>query len=1135
MTPLPNKEKRSSPVPALKSSNHDLQRSRFFGRERERAKLLIGIEDALAGGGSLFFISGEPGIGKTRLADQISREASARGLFVAWGRCWEGEGAPAYWPWIQIVRELVTKLRETIQASESVADAIDSVSQIVPEVRGSHSAIPASSVTRMGPDEAQFRMFDALARLLRELARPHPLLLVLDDLHDADSSSLMMLKFAARELKRDPITIVGTYRDQEVKRSPELARMLGSILREGTSLPLTGFSKDDVEKLADDSIGRQLNEAAIAELHRVTSGNPLFIEGVLSVLAARADASPAGAVDLTTINLPDGVREVIRSRIAMLPEEAAAVLPTAAALGNEFAPRMLELVSDRSPNHVLEAIAQACDLGLLARTSDGEERYRFSHALIRNALYETTPLSARPALHRKIGEALELKYDADLDPPVAELAHHFREAARGGDPAKAIDYLIRAGKRAEAVYALQEALAHWQTALELLGERGDSRRRANLLDRLGHYMLLTGSDLSTGQQYLDQAVRLYDQLNDDVRAAAARADLALQQVKDDDENLTNTHSAIEYLKGVEPVLRNGRHGFALAHMYMAKTWAAWQRLDPAAGMEPGARASEVGGEGVNEEAVVSGMLGRAVLLLYGGHLAEAFEMEATAAPRVALFPSPLARLRHAQHGGNLRLLLWEPGAAAQRWEEALRDPQLRFVPLHRRMILVHMGVAKAMLADMAEARRLSAEVPRTTLLGVVAYHDGDWARAAELFSGGIESARRAGSRVREADCSYWLARALRATGDSRRSRELLAEALVWFGQGSLLTVEMWLRPEAALVHSALGELDCAEAEIGRCRQIVDAGEDWRGLRGNLLRAEAVFASSRGDPVRSSSLFAAAIEAFRQYQLPWEEADVLELWGLALKSDGDRVAAGEKFGPALEIYRRIGANQQWLDRAMAHRDVVVGGDRELSQPRVITSEPAIFRREADYWSLSYRGKVIRLKDAKGLNYIAHLLRNSGQQFLALDLAAAIEARGRNPVTTRATVGLEQSEVVTSLGDSGPLLDARAKAQYRSRRADLRQELEDAERDNDVGRAQRVREEIELLSEQLSAAVGLGGRDRRVASHSERARWMVTKRIRADLRRIRDNDPTLGRLLESTIRTGTICAYIPDSDHPIVWTL
>ena len=191
------------------------------------------------------------------------------------------------------------------------------------------------------------------------------------------------------------------------------------------------------------------------------------------------------------------------------------------------------------------------------------------------------------------------------------------------------------------------------------------------------------------------------------------------------------------------------------------------------------------------------------------------------------------------------------------------------------------------------ARRLSAEVPRTTLLGVVAYHDGDWARAAELFSGGIESARRAGSRVREADCSYWLARALRATGDSRRSRELLAEALVWFGQGSLLTVEMWLRPEAALIHSALGELDRAEAEIRRCRQIVDGGEDWRGLRGNLLRAEAVFASSRGDPVRSSSLFAAAIEAFREYQLPWEEADVLELWGLALKSDGDRVAAAGK--------------------------------------------------------------------------------------------------------------------------------------------------------------------------------------------------------------------------------------------------
>jgi len=207
-------------------------------------------------------------------------------------------------------------------------------------------------------------------------------------------------------------------------------------------------------------------------------------------------------------------------------------------------------------------------------------------------------------------------------------------------------------------------------------------------------------------------------------------------------------------------------------------------------------------------------------------------------------------------------------------------------------------------------------------------------------------------------------------------------------------------------------------------------------------------------------------------------------------------------------------------------VVDQGNQPEGTPH--TKLESVFRREGEYWTIEFEGTVARLKDAKGLHYIAHLLRHPGQEFHVRDLVA-LDAEPR-----QAALGASDA-THQDLGDAGAVLDAQAKAAYRGRLEELRAEIEEAERFNDPGRSARAREEIEFITDQLSAAVGLGGRDRKAASDAERARLAVTKRIRAALERIRQANPVLAHHLTGAITTGYFCSYAPKADTKSTWLL
>jgi pimeloyl-ACP methyl ester carboxylesterase len=321
-----------------------------------------------------------------------------------------------------------------------------------------------------------------------------------------------------------------------------------------------------------------------------------------------------------------------------------------------------------------------------------------------------------------------------------------------------------------------------------------------------------------------------------------------------------------------------------------------------------------------------------------------------------------------------------------------------------------------------------------------------------------------------------------------------------------------------------GDLDDAIAELERCREIVASGEAGHGLAGLVARAEAVVAAARGSWSESEAQFIKAAETFRRHGMVWQEAQTFQSWGSALRAGAERRAAIEKLDKAIETCRRHG-----VEGDLARTDGGDGVSGSLTEEQQAAVPRAVFRREGDYWTVSWRGKVVRLKNAKGLHYIAYLLANPGRQFLAFELAAA----GAAPGSQRASI--DSGVTAADLGDAGALLDAKAREQYRHRIHELREELAEAVQLNDMSRAAGLRSELDFLRDQIVAGVGLGGRNRKTASHTERARLMVTKAIKAAIAKIRASDASLGRYLATSIKTGNCCAYDPGAFPAVSWHL
>jgi DNA-binding SARP family transcriptional activator len=473
--------------------------SGFIARRRELGELLAALDEAVAGRGGLFLIQGEPGVGKTRLADELIAHARTRGVRVLVGRCWEAGGAPAFWPWLQSLRTLIAEVAVGDLPSRLGAGAAE-LERLLTEVR-EHPPEPDDSAS-LDSEAARFRLFEAVSVLLRTSARERPFVLVLDDMHAADQPSLVLLQFLARTLLDSRLLVLVAYRDVDPTLRSGLVDVLSELTREPTTrrIALTGFSEPDVRRYIELISGRPPGDELVLAISDETDGNPFFIGEIVRLLAAEHK------LDVATPQLviPPTVREAIERRLRNVSPDCAYLLHSAAVLGREFGIDELASVVDLAAESLLVLLEEASAEKLLVDARGGGGRLTFAHALIRDTLYQSLGAARRARLHRRAAEALESLYGDD-ETHLTELAHHLVNAVPLGDADRAAGYAARAGDRAALLLAFEEALRLYAVAADLTH---DPHARASLLERRARVLQLQGRLREARAELLD-AVALY--------------------------------------------------------------------------------------------------------------------------------------------------------------------------------------------------------------------------------------------------------------------------------------------------------------------------------------------------------------------------------------------------------------------------------------------------------------------------------------------------------------------------------------------------------------------------------------------------------------------------------------------------
>jgi class 3 adenylate cyclase/tetratricopeptide (TPR) repeat protein len=521
------------------------------------------------------FLAGEAGIGKTALAAQVARSAHNDGAIVLFGHADEDLGV-VYQPWIEALSALVHG------GDEHLVDALPSaqraaLSRLIPTVAG-------DGVRVADPDTERLLLFEGTSELLAAASRDAPLLIVLDDLHWADTASLQLLRHVIASATSMDVTIAGTYRDTDLTRGDPLGNLLSDLHREAnvTRLPITGLDDHELVDLMAAAAGHELDDSGVGLAHalrRETNGNPFFTAEMLRHLFESGgivlgdDGRWALAGDLDGLGLPNSVRDVVGRRVERLGDEALRVLRLAAVIGREFDLSELALLADVDDDPLLDLMDAAVAAAVLVE-SGAADRYRFAHALVQHTLYDELSPTRRQRAHQRVAELLEAATAGDDAATLAELARHWVAATRPADLDKALGYVRRAGDAARDALAPDDAIRWYQQALDLVDRSGepDEHVRAALLAALGTVQRQAG--YAEFRDSLLRAADIAEQLGDaDVLVRAALGFGAIATSVGDRDRRRVAAAALEAV-GPAPTAIRAR---LLAVLVDAHDWAVeWQ-------------------------------------------------------------------------------------------------------------------------------------------------------------------------------------------------------------------------------------------------------------------------------------------------------------------------------------------------------------------------------------------------------------------------------------------------------------------------------------------------------------------------------------------------------------------------------
>jgi tetratricopeptide (TPR) repeat protein len=1115
----------------------------LVGRRRELARLTAATEGAGTGRARVVGVCGEAGIGKTRLLEEFAVEAERRGAVVLVGRCYETADVPALWPWSQVLEGLLQR-RAARALRVDPRPYAASIGEMLPELRPRLEVV--DKVWHLKPERARFRGFDSINRLLRAAARSRPLVIVLDDVHAADAASLDLLEFCARGSGEDRRLLVASFRDVDVEDGSPLAHLLTVLPGTGRyeEIRLGALESPDAALLVERTAGTAVSPEMLRRTIERTEGNPLFLIELTRNLLEGAPPGGSAPEGTATEHIPYGVRETIARRLGRLSPACRGALGAAAALARAFAVMELEHVLGADRREVLVWLDEARAKRIVVELPEEIGGYRFSHGLIRECLYTGLPAGARAELHFRIGSALERVHAGELERHLPEIADHFYRGALAGGAEKALDYAVAAGRAAAARHAYEEAVAHYGRAVAAWRyvADGDDVKRCDLLIHM-----------ASAEQYAGNRQRASERFREAVAAA--------RRLRDGGE--VRAHELL------------ARAAFGLAH------WGTFGVLDTE--MTSLLEEALAGLDG--DSPLRARLLTRTAAAYYWSGAAEHRERLSAEAVGMARRVGDDQTLAYALAGRHLAI--WTPDRIEEQLalaEEALRegerrrDSELQLAGLYWRFLdLLELGDTDAARRDLRRYARIAERLRHPYFRWNAAVPEATFT----MLAGRLDEGERLALEALELGRSMFSTNAQQCFGIQmlmlgrlRGSEEALVEPVREFVDAAP-GIPAW-RGALASLYATLGRERDAAREVERLapRGLVDLPRDSNLLVGCAFLAEAC--TVLGERKLARTLY--------DLMLPYAGRGIVvancaahfgvvsHYLGLLAATRGHAERAEEWFADALTRYESMGAAplvaRALLDRAAAAlgpqgagstgaggervRDMVeraaalargVGMRRAVETaerlrapaagsggppPEAAENGGAVFRRDGDYWTLAHGGLVARIRDAKGFGYLAELLRAPGRDFHVLDLA------GRR--STPDTPGARRERAAgLRLGTStmGPLLDGRAKGEYRQRIGELEAELAEAEAAHDLGRAEKSRAELDLLGQQLASAVGLGGRDRPAGDAAERARLNVTRAIHAAIRRIRVAHPRMAQHLATSIVTGRLCRYEPDRKSGIDW--
>ena len=550
----------------------------FVGREREMARLHQLWQESSAGEVRVALLAGEPGIGKTRLAAELATQVHDDGAVVLAGRCDEDLGVP-YQPFVEALRHFVD---HTAEPQERLGRYGGELTRLVPELSDRVAGLPLPLSS--DPETERYRLFDAVAAWLAAESEHQPVLLVLDDLQWAAKPTLLLLRHVVRSSDTMRVLVLATYRDTELGHEHPLVEVVADLRRQGSveRISLTGLDSSAVLAFMEQAAGHSLDDEDLAlaqAVHEETEGNPFFVREVLRHL------TETGAIEwregrwgtrlpVEELGIPESVRDVIGRRLSRLSEAANQALRTAAVVGPEFDVSVVQAAGGLGEDVLLSSLEEATEARLVIEAT--ARRYRFAHALVRDSLYGELSAARRVAAHHRVAQAIEDAYATRLDDHLPALAHHWaRASAPAAETGKAVEYAARAGDRALAQLAHDEAVAYYRQALELIdvGQGPhDEARRLELLISLGEAQRRAGDPVH--RLTLLDAARLAQGRGDaDALARAALANTrgahASAAGTVDDERIRVLEAALEAVPDTESASR----ARLLATLGLELTWA----------------------------------------------------------------------------------------------------------------------------------------------------------------------------------------------------------------------------------------------------------------------------------------------------------------------------------------------------------------------------------------------------------------------------------------------------------------------------------------------------------------------------------------------------------------------------------